>query len=308
MSKFTVLFTTFLLIFVLTTSKTDAAEGADQTAKQGYYKTPQKEGWWWYKDPVKEEKKEEKKKEQPEQQQVKQPEFEIKPLNQYTFEELMKMHPDQLSKIYDHYLKLAVQNPTEENVYNFYNIQDVVRKKALAFAKASGYVWQKYPDLTTEKDIPIVGPGITQTTRLEMEEIQRYVKSVNQEFGLIVFVSPSCPYCETQLSILKHAEAEGVQVKVVDITKNQQAQAKFGITSVPTIILVDRATGQYMPVSAGVQSLEDIYIKIARAVRLLKGESPEHYATYEFQKGSSLDTTTPSPLWKDKKNVKKGEK
>ena len=275
----------------------------DSIAK-GYYKTQEKEGWWWYKDPEKEEKKEEKKEQLKEQQydQPMQAKPQIKPLKEYTFQELMSMHPDELKEIYEYYLKLAVKEPTEENVYNFYNIQDVIRKKALAFTHVSGYVWQKYPELSTEKDIPIVGPGIAQTTRLAMNEIQRYVRSVNQDFGLIVFVSPTCHYCDTQLGILKYAENDGVQIKVVDITKNPAAQSKFGITSTPTIILVDRTTGQYMPISAGVSSLEDIYIKISRAVRLLKGDSPENYATYEYQKGGGLDATTPPPLWRNENN------
>ena len=300
--------TVIVLFLLFSISSVCAEDKKEEIVTQRYYRNSEKEGWWWYKDYVKE-KKEEKKKEteQAKEESRKETNPEIKPLTEYTFEELMKMHPDELSKIYDHYLKLAVQNPSEENVYNFYNIQDVVRKKALAFAKVSGYVWQKYPDLTTEKDVPIVGPGIVQTTKLTMNEIQSYIKSVNQDFGLIVFISPTCHYCETQLGILKYAESDGVQIKTVDITKNPQAQVKFGITTTPTIILVDRTTGQYMPISAGVMSLEDIYIRIVRAMKLLRGESPEQYATYEYQKGGGLDVTTPPPLWKDKK-VNKGGK
>ena len=286
------------------------SEEQKNSESQLFYKNSGKEGWWWYKDYVKEQKKEEKKKQQTEQakQEPKQePKTEIKPLQEYSFQELMQMHPEELKKIYEHYLNLAVQKPTEENVYNFYNIQDVVRKKSLAFANVSGYVWQKYPELSTEKDVPIVGPGITQKARLTMQEIQSYVRSVNQDFGLIVFVAPGCHYCETQLGILKYAERDGVYVKVVDIAQNLVAKAKFGIETTPTIILVDKNSGQYMPISSGVVSLEDIYIRIEKAMRVLRGEKPEHYGIYEYQKGGGLDVTTPPPLWKDKK-VNKGGK
>lgn len=284
----------------------------DQGSTAYYYQRTPQEGWWWYKDYVKEKKEQEKSKEETAktEQTEKQPQpqkSKIKPLQEYTYEELLRMHPDEFKEIYDYYLKLAVQNPTEENVYNFYNILDVTRKKALLFTQMAGYVWQKYPELSTERDIPIVGPGITQQARLIRDEVRRYARENASGFGFIVFVSPGCPYCETQLRILDRARVDGIDIKVVDITKTPSAIETFGIEVTPTTIIVDRNTGQYMPVASGVVSLDEIYTRAERAIRLLRGEQPERYGLYEFQKGSSLDPLEPSPLWKKtEKNKKKG--
>lgn len=276
------------------------AQNSLEQNKEAYYKAPTKEGWWWYKDYQKS-KKEEAKEEDKETEQPAQA-FIPKSLKEYSYEELLYMHPDEFAKIYDFYLKKAVQKPTEESVYEFYNLQDVARKKALLFAHYAGYVWQKYPELSTERDVPISGPGITKRRDLIVKELQEYAKKNASEFGYVVFVQPGCGYCDSQLKILKYAESDGIPVKVVDISKNPSVQAKFGVEVTPTIIVVDQKTGQYMPISSGVVSLDEIYTRTARAIRLMTGgDDPARYGIYDFQKGTSLDPLEPSPLWKKEK-------
>lgn len=294
----------FLAVILVTYSgyaQTEPKKAEDNQKNTPFYYSPTKEGWWWYKNYVKPAPKKEEKENKEvatQDKDSKEQQWKPKPLKEYSYEELLYMHPDEFKKIYDYYLKLAVQRPTEENVYEFYNLQDVARKKALLFTHYSGYVWQKYPELSTERDIPIVGPGLFEKAELTQSELRQFARKNAQEYGYIVFVQPHCPYCESQLKILKYAEADGIPIKVVDITKNPSAQRTFAIEVTPTIILVSKKTGQYMPISAGVISLDEIYIRTARAIRMLEGEVPERYGIYEFQKGTSLDPTEPSPLWK----------
>lgn len=278
---------------------------SDEDRQEPYYHAPTKEGWWWYKDYKKPEK--ETKKEESKPERVSKTEhYTPRPLREYTYEELLYMHPDEFQKLYDYYLKKAVQRPTEENVYEFYNLQDVARKKALLFAHYSGYVWQKYPELSTERDVPTAGPGMTQRRDLIAAELKQYARRNASEFGYIVFVQPGCGYCQAQLNILKYAEADGIPVKVVDITKYPEAQARFGVEVTPTIIVVDQKTGQYMPISAGVVALDEIYTRTERAIRLLSGgDDPARYGIYDFQRGTSLDPLEPPPLWKNKEKQKK---
>ena len=100
----------------------------------GYYKDEGRRGWWWYEDPVRKEeetkkrevRKEEAKKEEPKKEETKKEEAkkeekvkgeeEIKPLYEYSYEELLRMPVDKFKKIYEYYEKLAVSNPTEENL------------------------------------------------------------------------------------------------------------------------------------------------------------------------------------------------
>ncbi|MGB9811916.1 MAG: conjugal transfer protein TraF [Dictyoglomus turgidum] len=271
----------------------------EQPEKQPFYYEETQKGWWWYKDYVKEkqpEKTEEPKAEAPKET----PKSNVKPLKEYSYQELLRMHPDQLKEIYDFYLKKAVEDPTEENVYNFYNIQEVVRKKSLLFSYMSGYVWQKYPELSlTERDVSSTGPALTKKTELIKEELSR--QKARGDYGIVVFVQPGCHYCDTQLKILDYAKLEGVDVKVVDITKVPSARSTFAVEVTPTMIVVSRKTGAYMPLSAGVIPLDEIYRRMSRAIRILEGEPPEGYGMYEFEKGGGLDPLEPPPLWRNTK-------
>lgn len=297
-----VIFLIIMLIFPVNFSY--GVQQKEQKQVEPYYKGKTKEGWWWYEDFYKEEKKQEPETkaspEEPEQKQA----FTPKPLKEYTYDELLYMHPDEFSKLYDYYLKKAVQRPTEENVYEFYNLMDVARKKALLFSYYAGYVWQKYPELSTERDIPIVGPGIDQKRDLIRKELQKYKAKNASEYGYLVFVKPGCGYCDTQLKILRYAETDGVPIKIINVDENPLAAERFAVEVTPTIIVVDQKTGKYMPISAGVISLDEIYTRTARAIRIMAGESPNRYGIYEFQKGTSLDPLEPSPLWKKKQNQK----
>lgn len=292
--------TVFILLFFFVASYNlvlaNTSEDTNQSSKAPYYHTPSKEGWWWYHDPAKVEKKEEEKKN--DKAAIKASQESFKPLKEYTYEELLRMHPDDFSKLYDYYLKKAVQNPTEESVYEFYNLADIARKKALLFSHIAGYVWQKYPAISTERDVPIVGPGITGKKELIKSELQQYAKVNATEYGYIVFTQPGCQYCDVQIGILKHAERDGIPIKVVDIARNPSAQLQFGISITPTTIVVDRKTGKHMTISAGVVSLDEIYTRTARAIRIMTGDDPQLYGIYEFQKGSSLDPTVPPPMWR----------
>jgi conjugal transfer pilus assembly protein TraF len=301
-------------------------EQTGQEAKSmGYYKDDGRKGWWWYEDPVKkeeeakrrevrkeearkEEKKEEAKKEEVRKEEARKEE-EVKPLHEYSYEELLRMPVDKFKKIYEYYEKLAVSNPTEENLYYFYNILDVARKKALLFTMQAMYVWQKYPELAeVAKDVPTVMPGVYAKREEISREVEGYLNARRGEYGLVVFVSERCPYCKAQLGILRtFIENYGWEVKVVDVDYDKRAVAVFGIETVPSIIIVSRRTGEWFPLSVGVISLYELKERIYLAVRRIERDlEPGRWGLYKFQEGTGLDPLKPSPLW-DKKNNNKPE-
>jgi conjugal transfer pilus assembly protein TraF len=119
------------------------------TAGASYY-TDSGKGWWWYqKEPDKKDEKE------PKKAKMKK----VPALSDYSYDEIWNMHPDDFEKFAEGLKRKAVQNPSEENVKDYYEVQEIARKKALAFTNVAQYVWQKYPELTTAKDYPIATPG-----------------------------------------------------------------------------------------------------------------------------------------------------
>jgi conjugal transfer pilus assembly protein TraF len=202
------------------------------------------------------------------------------------------MYPDQFQEFADAIKKQAVQKPSEENVKNYYEVQEVARKKALAFTNVAQYIWQKYPELSTRKDYPITTPGNLARVAQINDERQRKLQENQDEFAMVYFSRPDCSYCGEQSKILDwFTKTTNWTVKTVNINKNPGLAAKFNIETTPTIIIIQKGNQDYFPVSVGVISADEIEDKTYRAVRLLKGEiTPEEYSLYDFQRGGSYDT------------------
>lgn len=279
-----------------------------------WYDSSTKEGYWWYKDqkkkieidtPAKKKKKEEPKEvakpKMPTENATK--DVLSRPLESYTFEELVNMPVKDFQKLFEYYRDLAVSNPTEENIFKFLNLVDVMRKKSLKFASMWSYVVTKYPEFNTWKDYPYVVPGIKARNVEISKEIDFTLEAERGNLGIIFFSKKTCPYCEVQRSILEYLkENRGVIYMEVDIDENYTAAVRFGVDIVPTLLLVDRLTGKYFPLGSGVIAYDDLISRITRGLYVLRGElSPENYYLYKFQKGSSLDPNAPSPLFKKKK-------
>ena len=252
------------------------------TASASYYNDSAK-GWWWYqKEPEKQAGNPEKKKKTSNR---------VPSLKDYTYDQIWEMHPDQFQEFAEALKKKAVQKPSEENVKEYFEVQEIARKKALAFSNVAQFVWQKYPELTTKKDYPITTPGNLARIAQINEERQRILRDNREDFALIYFQRPDCSYCNEQSRILDWFTNEtGWTVKRVNISENPSMAAKFSVEITPTLILIQKGNQDYLPVSAGVISADEIEDKAYRAVRLLKGEiSPEEYTLYEFQKGGGFD-------------------
>lgn len=252
------------------------------TASAGYYNDSAK-GWWWYQK--------EAKKSSGKPAKKKNPSSSGPSLKDYSYEQIWEMHPDQFQEFAEALKKKAVQKPSEENVKDYFEVQEIARKKALAFSNVAQYVWQKYPELTTKKDYPITTPGNLARIAQINEERQHTLRNNREDFALIYFQRPDCSYCDEQSRILDWFTGEtGWTVKKVNIQENPTLAAKFNVEITPTLILIQKGKQDYLPISAGVISADEIEDKAYRAVRLLKGEiSPEEYSLYEFQKGGGFD-------------------
>jgi len=258
--------------------------------QSGYYRDTQR-GWWWGEREVAPEPEEEKEKE-PEKPVAEEKKPSVPPpLSAYKYEDIWNMHPDEFSELRESYLKKAVQNPTEENTKDYYELSEISRKKAAAFTNASQYVWQKHPELATIKDYPINTPGNLSRQRNILQERRQILTDNKEQYALIYFWKPDCPYCEDQKKILKWFEGQNNWiVKHVNVDQNPQTAARVGVTIIPSIVLIKKGNKDHFPISAGVVSAEEIEDKAYRAVKLLNGElTPQDYSIYDFQRGGGFD-------------------
>jgi len=176
-------------------------------------------------------------------------------------------------------------------VRDYYELSEIARKKALAFTNASQYVWQKNPELSVAKDYPTAIPGKEARENSIRQEITSTLKNNRDEFALIYFWRPGCPYCDEQKKILKwFEERTGWAVRHININENPALVSKVGVSTVPSIIMIHKGDQDFFPVSAGVITSSELEEKTYRTIRLLKKEvSPEEYGIHDFQRGGGFD-------------------
>lgn len=280
----------FSIIGVFTVSGNVAAYSHGESRVRGTWEDGSKKGWFWYeKKPSTEEEKEEEKEEKAEE-----PRRRLPSLKDYTMEELWNMHPDDFQALLEDFRKKAVMEPSVENVTEYYVVQDIARRKALAFANVSAFVMQAHPELSVEKDYPTVTPGRNAMVRQRRQEIRDKIVSGQEDFALIYFYSPDCPYCLEQSSILSYFEERyGWRVKRINRDEKPGLAARFGVQVVPHLMLIYRHSQDYLPVATGVVSLDALEKRLYRGMRLLAGEiSPEEWSLFEFEREGAFDVKT----------------
>jgi len=262
-----------------------------------------KQGWFWYENPLPEQKEQEKQLEPSEKLSRLVP-----TLDAYSIDELWNMYPDDFQELLNLLQKKAVQTPSEQNILEYLTMQDIARRKALAYTNATMYVTQKHSDLFSVNHVyPTTGPGVTARVSMQKEEIFQTINRAGNDHALVFFVKPGCGFCEKQAGILSYfVDKYGWQIKTVDISKNLNAAARFNITITPTLLLIKKGQDNYMTVASGVIALTELERKLFRAIRLQQGNTREDtFLMYDFQKGSAFDPT--SILHKGKQPWKSAE-
>lgn len=251
-----------------------------------------KHGWFWYEDPapaVEEER------EMPDSESKASPLSREVSLAQYSTETLWNMHPDDFQQLLNGLQKKAVQYPTEQNILEYLSIQDIARRKALAYVNATQYVTQKRADLFNINQVyPTSSPGAVARVQMQQEEIAGTIREAGDDHALLFFAAAGCGFCEKQAQILAYfVDKYGWQVKPVDMEREPNIALRFNITTTPTLLLIRQDREASMRIATGVATLPEIERNLYQAIRSMRGDtSMESFTTYDFQKGSALDPTS----------------
>jgi len=238
-----------------------------------------KQGWWWYmQEPEKENPEEPAKRKLPE-------------MEDYSYQQLWNMYPDDFHELLNTFMKKAVQSPEEKTVMDYLVMQDIARRKSVAFAAVMSYVNQKNQELGTQSVYPFTAPGQSAVVSMRVRAQEQTLASGKDQFALIMFTQKGCDFCVAQKSILEFfINKYGWPIRAVDMDEKPNMAAKFNITMAPTIIMVDKNSGDSIPISVGVMSMSDLVLKLYRSVRFMRGEiTPQQWFMHDFEKGKSND-------------------
>lgn len=259
------------------------------------YNEETKKGWWWYetipdapatqKESLPSTVPDEKKKKFPRDVTVK----------DVPVEELWNMHPDDFQELFTAIHKKAVQYPDDPQAMNdYYKMTDTARRKALAFANSSMAFLMKNPEYDMNASAPLASPGRGAATRMQTVETQQIIWQNRDTHALVYFWQPGCQFCDAQDKILKYfIDKYEWTVKKVNIKENPAAAETFAVTTTPTILLIAKGNQDYLTVGVGVVAASEIETKVYRGMRMLAGEDPTNYSTYEYQKEAGQDVKAP---------------
>ncbi len=243
-------------------------------------------GWWWNNYRPEEEEREEKDDKNAGKRSDVPP-----PLGRYAKEDLWTMHPDIFEPLTEAYRKKAVQHPNEENVKDYYEIQDIARRRALAYMNVAMMVLQKHPEFSVLKDYPVTPAGMGARVRQQNREIDNRIRESAGDCALLYFYSPACEYCAEQSKIVdEFVRKYGWIVKRIDVDERPDLASRFGASTIPMLLVIHKGSDESIPVAVGATALNDIEEALYRSVRLLAGEiTPEEYTLFDFQKSSAFD-------------------
>lgn len=239
-----------------------------------------KEGYYWYKDPPKEDAKKTEK-----------PQRKLPSLKDFSKQQLWDMHPDDFKKVEEDFRKKAIQTLEPAHVKEYMAIVDIARRKSLAYTSVQQYVLKNSPQYNTTRDEPKMNPARNVAQRTADEAIAQRVRTGANDYGLMYFYSPSCPYCVEQSKILEmFRKKHSWDIKPINIDNAPAMAAQFKVQTTPTLVMVYRYHKEAVPVCVGMCTLTDMEAGIYRGMRIMAGEvDPKQYFMHEHQRGGTLD-------------------
>lgn len=186
------------------------------------------------------------------------------------------MAPSEFSKLLEQTKDYALSFRTLENYEQYALMRNVAIQRSEEFASLSTFWAQLNPEAVGENTYPVNAYGNQLWRSEKSENIAASLIQERGNFGLVYFYSDSCSYCRKQTPVIKYfTDAYGWTVEPVNTTQSGGVTVRFGISSVPSLVLVERKTGAWLLISGGIIDFKELESRIYKPIRYLRGESNE---------------------------------
>lgn len=214
----------------------------------------------------------------PDKQKQKRQEQQPQPQNELAQFDLMQKRLTELRKV-------AIMNPTEENLKNYIQIQEMAMNQAATFTDQwQRVIWQN-PSLDySQKGRPTTQVAIQQYDANRLMQKERAIQQLAGQNGILFVFRSDCPYCHSQAPIVREfASKYGISVMPVSLDgrgidmypqplPNNGIAEKLGVKAVPAIYVMDTKTKQFKAISFGIvamATLEDRFLAYSQPVGTL---------------------------------------
>jgi hypothetical protein len=107
-------------------------------------------------------------------------------------EQLQTMKPESFRKLMVQKLEIAVQYPTQQNVYDYMVMLDISKKKAQTFSSVMAWVGKNHPELSSQTTFPVTAPGQKAWFADARQDLEKTLDQARDRFALIMFSSEQC--------------------------------------------------------------------------------------------------------------------
>lgn len=267
-------------------------------------------GWHWYNDDVKQDEEEE---QAPQQPTV--PAEPTKPESKET-----ELTAEWLNENIPKLLNSAINNPTPENLKNYWLAVRLSKDMASRFTDKTKEFYIMHPEYSEAKRRPQSGYALA-TYRNEVSDNKKaVVQSIFQRSGIWFFYASTCPYCAREAPILKSLETlYGVNVLAVSLDGLPMPDGSFPnfvsdptgkiytelmIQKTPTLYLVSNDGSQKHMLAEGIVTMDELIDAIVTTAHEYKLISDEEYqSTLEVKQQLVVDKDA-GPLTIDSERLK----
>lgn len=158
------------------------------------------------------------------------------------WDRLDSMSAEELKKLGEKVRAIAIMNPTPENVRQFLKLNIYFSKKASKFAGIASTIAMLDSEIASERGkIPTASFARFFERGVKLEERKERIRRNLNNFGLIVVVERTCPYCHKLAEIIKRDILPyGINVLFVERTERLRFANRLGVRMVPDTFLVWR--------------------------------------------------------------------
>ena len=277
------LFTSIFITVTLILSSVLSGAIAD-TSK---HTDPDYKGFYWY-DRVKEDVKEELKEKEPPAP-ITPPVETKKPEKVVINSEWLKVNLPKLQAA-------AQDNPTDENLANYYYAQRLMLDIGSRFSERTKEFFMNEPVLNEALRRPTMASSLIVNKDKIRSAKEEVVRKMNDKYGVFFFYRSDCPYCHNQShSMYLMQKNLGLDVLGVSLDgrkllaknsdkykhrydPNNVLAKKYNITITPTTMLVNYQTGEAYPISYGQASYTGLVDKTLSMLNQIDAIPEEQYA------------------------------
>ncbi|MBF0315150.1 MAG: conjugal transfer protein TraF [Oligoflexia bacterium] len=222
-------------------------------------------GWWWY------------------EKIATAPKFEQKNGDKQAIPENLNLTPKQQleaqGKAWEDAFAKSVVSPTEQNIKEYLYLTKKINEQAQKFSFAfKESIWVN-PEFDYSLEKPVATQAIVTQNERDFTNVEKELKKIAKDYGLIFFFKGSCPHCHSFSPLLKKF-AEHYEFTILPVTLDGESLAEFSkpkkniflgeklnVSVVPALYLVHPDSNTISPISFGYTDWSNLMQKIITAVK-----------------------------------------